>query len=68
MGEPTPIKVSGPAPAAKVPFVPNYQLTAAQVSLLEELRGRVATLELSSTEREYCDDSCLVRFLRARDW
>eukprot|EP01137_Pigoraptor_chileana_P016618 Opistho-2@73643 len=55
--------------AHPIPFVPNYTLDEKHKHNLDELRKRVfANTKLTKRERLFCEDACLVRYLRARDW
>lgn len=50
------------------PHDPKSNLDKNQLSQLEEMRSLVFSNPLTQREKQFCDDACLLRYLRARDW
>eukprot|EP00047_Mylnosiga_fluctuans_P019208 m.80145 g.80145 ORF g.80145 m.80145 type:complete len:296 (+) comp8026_c0_seq1:33-920(+) len=49
-------------------FKPNYTLDEKRTKVLAEFRAKIHGPDLPAADKEYCDDPCLCRYLRARDW
>eukprot|EP00048_Salpingoeca_helianthica_P017157 m.235857 g.235857 ORF g.235857 m.235857 type:complete len:297 (-) comp20310_c0_seq1:27-917(-) len=49
-----------------VTLKPKYELTPEQQETLKTFRERLQNI--TDKEKKFCDDACLCRYLRARDW
>ncbi len=50
------------------PFDPLKNLTEEHMKALEEIRLKAQELTINDEERAWCNDRCLLRYLRARDY
>eukprot|EP01098_Paradermamoeba_levis_P011061 TRINITY_DN4698_c0_g1_i1.p1 TRINITY_DN4698_c0_g1~~TRINITY_DN4698_c0_g1_i1.p1 ORF type:complete len:348 (+),score=83.74 TRINITY_DN4698_c0_g1_i1:92-1045(+) len=49
-------------------FEPLKNLTEQQKATFHQLQERIVASNLEKNQREWCDDMCLLRYLRAREW
>lgn len=49
-------------------FDPLKKLKASQMQALEEMRKKADEYAVDEAERKWCNDMCLLRYLRARDY
>jgi len=49
-------------------FNPRENLTVEQSEILNEFIEKLESERLTTKERKFCDEACLLRYLRARDW
>jgi len=56
------------AATATKKFNPRENLTVEQTETLNEFIQKLENEGLTPKERKFCDEACLLRYLRARDW